>query len=131
MAAFMPPDSVMILALSFPTATGPSAASRSIAGLRDLPNSPRLNDTSSDTFSKALVVQLLRRQARSSSGGTIVTTMSWPATLTWPLLALTMPHTMLISVVLPAPFGPEQRDLAPADFQIDALQRLEPTGISL
>jgi hypothetical protein len=32
--------------------------------------------------------------------------MSWPATLTLPALAVTMPQTIEISVVLPAPFGP-------------------------
>jgi hypothetical protein len=38
-----------------------------------------------------------------------------------------MPQMMLISVVLPAPFGPEQRkNLAGLDVQIDVVQRLEP-----
>ena len=43
-----------------------------------------------------------------------------------------MPQMMLISVVLPAPFGPEQREyLAAADLQVDAFQGLEPGGIGL
>ena len=43
-----------------------------------------------------------------------------------------MPQTMLISVVLPAPFGPEQReDLAAPDLQVDRLQRLEAGGVGL
>ena len=52
--------------------------------------------------------------------------MSWPPTVTRPSLRLAMPQMMLISVVLPAPFGPEQReDLAALDVQIDVVQRLE------
>ena len=49
--------------------------------------------------------------------------MSWPSATTLPTVALTMPQTMLISVVLPAPFGPEQgEDLAGADLQVDVVQ---------
>jgi hypothetical protein len=39
--------------------------------------------------------------------------MSWPSTVTVPLLALTMPQTMLISVVLPAPLGPSSAKISP------------------
>ena len=43
-----------------------------------------------------------------------------------------MPQTMLISVVLPAPFGPSSAKISPrADLQVDALQRLEPGRIGL
>ena len=39
---------------------------------------------------------------------------------------------MLISVVLPAPFGPEQReDLALRDFQIDGVERHEARRVGL
>ena len=49
-----------------------------------------------------------------------------------PDVGVTMPQTMLISVVLPAPFGPEQReDLALADLEVDALQRREARGVGL
>ena len=52
--------------------------------------------------------------------------MSWPPTETLPDVGLAMPQMMLISVVLPAPFGPEQReDLAALDVEIDVVQRLE------
>ena len=34
--------------------------------------------------------------------------MSWPSTVTRPPLGVTMPQTMEISVVLPAPFGPSR-----------------------
>jgi hypothetical protein len=58
--------------------------------------------------------------------------MSWPSTRTLPDVALTMPQTMLISVVLPAPFGPEQReDLAAADLQVDVDERTKAGGIRL
>ena len=43
-----------------------------------------------------------------------------------------MPQMMLMSVVLPAPFGPEQReDLAAPDFEIDVLERVEAGGVGL
>src|SRR3954463_16294154 len=39
--------------------------------------------------------------------------MSWPSTVTVPCEALTMPQMMLISVVLPAPFGPSNAKISP------------------
>ena len=39
--------------------------------------------------------------------------MSWPATVTVPVVAVTMPQTMLISVVLPAPLGPSRAKISP------------------
>ena len=43
-----------------------------------------------------------------------------------------MPQMVLISVVLPAPFGPSKReDLAAPNLQIDVLQRLEAGGVGL
>src|ERR1700688_826912 len=38
--------------------------------------------------------------------------MSWPATTTLPELAVTMPQTMLIKVVLPAPLGPSSANIS-------------------
>src|SRR3990172_228201 len=40
--------------------------------------------------------------------------MSWPSTSTRPDDAVTIPHTMLISVVLPAPFGPSRAKISPS-----------------
>src|SRR5579871_4357091 len=40
--------------------------------------------------------------------------MSWPPTVTEPSLMLAMPQMMLISVVLPAPFGPSRAKISPA-----------------
>ena len=39
--------------------------------------------------------------------------MSWPPTDTLPSLGLAMPQMMLISVVLPAPFGPSSAKISP------------------
>src|SRR5262249_37795697 len=39
--------------------------------------------------------------------------MSWPPTVTEPSLILAMPQMMLISVVLPAPFGPSRAKISP------------------
>jgi hypothetical protein len=39
--------------------------------------------------------------------------MSCPPTATLPSLGVTMPQTMLISVVLPAPFGPSSAKISP------------------
>src|SRR6185312_4003159 len=39
--------------------------------------------------------------------------MSWPPAVTVPLLGLTMPQMMLISVVLPAPLGPSSAKISP------------------
>src|SRR3954470_12372406 len=39
--------------------------------------------------------------------------MSWPSAISTPVLGVTMPHMMLISVVLPAPFGPSSAKISP------------------
>src|SRR6185369_4053438 len=39
--------------------------------------------------------------------------MSPPSTVTLPLVGLTMPHTIEISVVLPAPLGPSSAKISP------------------
>src|SRR5690242_3347422 len=39
--------------------------------------------------------------------------MSAPSTSTWPVVGVTMPQTMLISVVLPAPLGPSRAKISP------------------
>jgi hypothetical protein len=39
--------------------------------------------------------------------------MSWPPTVTLPPEGVTMPQTMLISVVFPAPFGPRSAKISP------------------
>ena len=39
--------------------------------------------------------------------------MSWPSAITVPLDGVTMPQTMLMSVVLPAPFGPSSAKISP------------------
>ena len=71
--------------------------------------------------------QFLRHEADLGARRAVIAlTMSWPSAVTVPVVGVTMPQTMLISVVLPAPFGPEQReDLAAMDVEIDGLQRLK------
>ncbi|MND08212.1 hypothetical protein D3C83_306860 [compost metagenome] len=39
--------------------------------------------------------------------------MSWPPASTVPEVGVTMPQTMLISVVLPAPLGPSSAKISP------------------
>src|SRR4051812_801801 len=39
--------------------------------------------------------------------------MSWPSTSTFPAVAFTIPQMMLMSVVLPAPFGPRSAKISP------------------
>ena len=58
--------------------------------------------------------------------------MSWPKTRAVPPVLLTSEVMMPISVVLPAPFGPEQREeIALLDVQVDALQRLHAVLVGL
>ncbi|MNR04838.1 hypothetical protein D3C85_1208310 [compost metagenome] len=39
--------------------------------------------------------------------------MSWPSAITVPVEGVTMPQTMEIIVVLPAPFGPSRAKISP------------------
>jgi hypothetical protein len=110
---FMPPDSVMILS-SFLSQSDSSRSTFSMcARFGALPNRPRLNCIVAHTLSKASVVSscgtspIFERAARYSR------TMSWPSAVTLPEVALTMPQITLISVVLPAPFGPSSAKISP------------------
>src|SRR5580765_1987501 len=58
--------------------------------------------------------------------------MSWPATETLPSLALTIPQTMLMSVVLPAPFGPRSAKISPGSIsRLMFLSALKPDAYVL
>jgi hypothetical protein len=110
---FMPPDSVMIFA-SFLSHSERSRRTFSMtAGLRGLPNSPRLKVRVFHTVSNMSVVSscgtrpMVARAARKSR------TVSWPSAVTVPVDAVTMPQMMLMSVVLPAPFGPSSANISP------------------
>ena len=110
---FMPPDSVMIRE-SFLSHSDRSRRTFSItAGSRGLPNRPRLKLSVFHTVSNMSVVSscgtspILARAARKSR------TMSWPSAVTLPCEAVTMPQMMLMSVVLPAPFGPSNAKISP------------------
>ena len=56
--------------------------------------------------------------------------MSWPPTDTLPSVGLAMPQMMLISVVLPAPFGPSSAKISPLRIsRLMPVQRLEAGAI--
>ena len=84
-----------------------------MAGEGGLPNRPRVNETVAQTVSKAPAVSswgtrpIMLRAARKSRP------MSCPATVTVPVVAVTVPQTMPISVVLPAPLGPSRPKISP------------------
>ena len=83
------------------------------AGLGGLPNSPRL---------KRQVFQTVSNDSEGSSCGTrpiicrvrrYSLVMSCPSTRTSPAVGVTIPHTALIKVVLPAPLGPSSANISP------------------
>ena len=84
-----------------------------MAGSVGMPNRPRLKQTVAQTNSNASVCSscgtspIKVRAARKS------VMMSWPPTVTVPVDGVTIPQTMLISVVLPAPFGPSSAKISP------------------
>src|SRR5882672_4033058 len=47
--------------------------------------------------------------------------MSWPPTVTLPADGVTTPQTMLMRVVLPAPFGPRSAKISPFAISMSAL----------
>jgi len=49
--------------------------------------------------------------------------MSKPPTVTEPLLGLTNPQIVLISVVFPAPFGPSKAKISPRLISSDTLSK--------
>jgi hypothetical protein len=78
-------------------------------------------------------VQLLRHQADDAARGAIVAndivTIDHDGARE---VGVTMPQTMLISVVLPAPFGPSSAKISPfGDLQAHRLERMHSRGIGL
>ena len=111
---FMPPDSVMIFA-SFLSHSDRSRSTFSMtAGSRGLPNRPRLNCVRVPDRLEHVGGELLRHEADAwRAPARKSRTMSWPSAMTVPVEAVTMPQMMLISVVLPAPFGPSSAKISP------------------
>ena len=110
---FIPPDSV-ITRLFFLSHSDRSLSTFSMcARLTGLPNRPRLNDTVFHTDSNASVVSSCGTSPISERAARYAATMSCPPTVTRPLVAVTMPQMMLISVVLPAPLGPSRPKISP------------------
>ena len=61
--------------------------------------------------------QLLRHDAEAAARRRVVAaTTSWPSTATLPAVARARPARMLISVVLPAPFGPSRPKNSPSSM---------------
>ena len=111
---FMPPESVMIL-LSF--------LSQSDSDLQHLLDTRRVARLAEQAAAEGRRVpdrlERVGRRAPAARGRSASArraeslTMSWPSTVTLPAVAFTMPQTMLISVVLPAPFGPSSAKISP------------------
>jgi hypothetical protein len=76
---FMPPDSVMILAVLLVPQRQVLQHLLDIGRIFGLPNRPRLKLTVAHTVSNASVVQFLRHQADQRARGAVVATMSWPS----------------------------------------------------
>jgi len=81
-----------------------------VRGVGALPKSPRLKDTVFHTVFESIGRQFLRHEAdhdraAAGSGEDVVTVHPM-----LPSLGLTIPQMMPISVVFPAPLGPEQRE---------------------
>ena len=110
---FIPPDRVIILASRLSHSDRSFSTPSMKAGFGALPNRPRLKVTVASTVSKASVVSscgtrpILVRAARKSDW------MSWPSAITVPVVGVTIPQTMEINVVLPAPFGPSRAKISP------------------
>ena len=110
---FMPPDSSMILALRLSQSDSSLSTFSTWAGLGAQPNRPRLKVTVAITLSKASVCSSCGTRPILRRGGAIVAPVSWPSTVTVPALGVTMPQTIEIIVVLPAPFGPSRAKISP------------------
>ena len=129
----MPPDSVMILLSACPTATDRAAPFRGSAGFGGLPNRPRLKLHRRPHGLERVGRQLLRHQADLRARGAVVAhDVVAVGQHRAARSALTMPQMMLISVVLPAPFGPSSAKISPRRIvEVDVLQRLEARGVGL
>ena len=110
---FMPPDSAMILLSRLSHSDSCRSTFSRCAGSGALPNSPRLNRQVAQTDSNASVDSSCGTSPISDRAARASRTWSCPSTVTVPELALTMPQTMLISVVLPAPLGPSRAKISP------------------
>lgn len=82
------------------------------AGFGFLPNNPRLNDTVAHTVSKASVVNSCGTKPIRERVCRYSVTISLPSTVIFPDVASIIPQIVLISVVLPAPFGPNKAKIS-------------------
>ena len=98
-----------------------------------LPNRPRLKLTVAQHVSKASVcsscgTRPILRARRAIVAADVVAVDARPS----PAVGVTMPQTMLIRVVLPAPLGPSRAKISPLrDVEVDVLQRLDAGRVGL
>ena len=102
------------------------------SSLFGLPNRPRLNFVVAHTVSNASVESSCGTRPIRSRAARAFLRMSWPFTVIVPLVGLTMPQTMLISVVLPAPFGPSRPKISPRRIsRFVGFSASKPDGVGL
>ena len=132
---FMPPDSVMILSLALVPQR--QLAEHLFDERRDSARGrsrPRLKFTVDSTFLERIRGELLRHRTRSASAprGTRAGSRARTASDLVPLDGVTIPQTILISVVLPAPFGPRSAKISPfLDLEIDVPEGPQAGGVGL
>ena len=110
---FMPPDSVMILSSRFSQSESSRSTFSMKAGLGARPNRPRLKLTVDHTFSNVSVASSCGTRPISERAARYSRWISCPPASTSPLVGVTIPQTILISVVLPAPLGPRRPKISP------------------
>ncbi len=119
----MPPESVMILSPRLSQRESSRSTFSRWAGSGARPKRPRLKETVFQTVSNMSVCSscgtspIIARVTRYSRR------MSCPSTSTWPEVGVTIPHTMLMSVVLPAPLGPSRAKISPLRISRSTLFR--------
>jgi hypothetical protein len=109
---FMPPDKVMIGLSRL------SHSDRSRSTFRCTPDSALAEQAAAEGHRAAhrfegVGGEFLRHQSDQRARGAVVGDDVVPADADLPSLAVTMPQTMLISVVLPAPLGPSRAKISP------------------
>jgi hypothetical protein len=109
---FMPPDSVMIL-LSFLSHSDSRAAPSRCARVGRLAEQAAAEADRGPHRLEGVGRQLLRHQADQRARGAVVAHDVVAVDGHVPALGVTMPQTMLISVVLPAPLGPSSAKISP------------------
>ena len=129
----MPPDSVMILASCLSHSDSSRSTFSMCAGFGALAEQAAAEAHRRPHGLERVGGQLLRHQAdlaRAPRGSRARCRGRRRRRV--PALGVTMPQMMLISVVLPAPFGPSSAKISPRwMLEVDALERDEAAGVGL